>query len=113
MEIPKVTIRKYEGDDSYSWAVFRSDQKEPVVSGLTKPGASWYAQCAEIEIKKEFPFFIRRQNTNGSFVILNRYKTFDEALEKLKKVKSHLRHEVWNYLWPMHETDSKPLAWIN
>lgn len=32
----KVTARKWNGDDEYSWAIFRSDQIEPVVAGLHK-----------------------------------------------------------------------------
>lgn len=30
----KVTAKKWNGDDAYSWAVFRSDQQHPVVAGL-------------------------------------------------------------------------------
>lgn len=30
----KVTARKWNGDDAYSWAIFRSDQQETVVGGL-------------------------------------------------------------------------------
>jgi len=38
----QVTIRKYEGDDLYSWAVFRSDQIGPVVTGLSKREAQYH-----------------------------------------------------------------------
>ena len=32
----KLTARKWNGDDYGSWAIFRSDWKHPVVSGLEK-----------------------------------------------------------------------------
>jgi len=51
----KYTIRKFNGDDSYSWAVFRKDalpkghrgivfygQAEPVVSGCSRSSAKHY-----------------------------------------------------------------------
>jgi len=44
----KVTIRKYGGDDSCSWAVFVDGQSEPVVSGLNQNMAKWYRK----QIKK-------------------------------------------------------------
>ena len=43
----KVTIRKYEGDDSLSWAVFIESQQEPVVSGLDINLAKWYKKQIE------------------------------------------------------------------
>jgi len=43
----KVTIRKYEGDDSLSWAVFVEGQQEPVVSGLAENLAKWYKKQIE------------------------------------------------------------------
>lgn len=38
----KVTMRKYMGDDRLSWAVFRNDQREPVVTGLSIHEARMY-----------------------------------------------------------------------
>ena len=35
-----ITARKYEGDDTYSWAVFHKGQ--PVVSGLSRPEVAYY-----------------------------------------------------------------------
>lgn len=39
---PKVTIRKYLGDDLYSWAVFVDGM--PKVVGLSRDSASYYAK---------------------------------------------------------------------
>jgi hypothetical protein len=36
----KVTIRKYMGDDAYSWAVFADGR--PVVTGLSRREASYH-----------------------------------------------------------------------
>jgi hypothetical protein len=38
---PKITTRKYLGDDRYSWAVFRDGR--PVVTGLSQREARYYA----------------------------------------------------------------------
>lgn len=38
----KVTIRKYNGDDEYSWAVFKAGQSSPVVAGLSKREAQYH-----------------------------------------------------------------------
>ena len=43
----KVTIRKYEGDDSLSWAVFVEGQQKPVISGLAENLAKWYKKQIE------------------------------------------------------------------
>jgi len=40
----KVTIRKYMGDDKYSWAIFREGQLEPVVSGLSRQSAQYHRE---------------------------------------------------------------------
>lgn len=37
--MPKLSIRKYGGDDPYSWAVFRSDSPTPIVSGCSRAEA--------------------------------------------------------------------------
>ena len=33
---PKITARKYEGDDKACWGIFVGTQSYPVVAGLTK-----------------------------------------------------------------------------
>ena len=56
----KFAIRKYNGDDRYSWAVFRKEdlpkghrgivfygEAHPVVSGLTRSDASYHAKKLE------------------------------------------------------------------
>ena len=43
----KVTMRKYHGDDSHSWALFIDGQSEPVVSGLSQRMAKWYRKQIE------------------------------------------------------------------
>ena len=35
-EVVKITARKWNGDDEYSWAVFSSRQSQPIVTGLSK-----------------------------------------------------------------------------
>jgi len=37
-----VTVRKYMGDDAYSWAVFANGR--PVVTGLSRREASYHKQ---------------------------------------------------------------------
>mgnify|MGYP003656751436 CR=1 FL=1 len=58
----KYTIRKYDGDDRYSWAVFRNSdlpkchqgvvlygEATPVVSGLDQGQAQSYRRVLEVE----------------------------------------------------------------
>jgi hypothetical protein len=40
MTKPKITARKYLGDDQYSWAVFKDGR--PVVTGLTRREVAYY-----------------------------------------------------------------------
>lgn len=42
--VPKITARKYEGDDAYSWAVFIDGT--PFVKGLSKREAAHYKELA-------------------------------------------------------------------
>lgn len=42
---PRVTYRKYRGNDSHSWAVFIEGRPGPVESGLTRTEAQ-YAKLA-------------------------------------------------------------------
>jgi len=42
--VPKITARKYEGDDAYSWAVFIDDN--PFVKGLSKRETAYYKKLA-------------------------------------------------------------------
>jgi hypothetical protein len=44
---PKVTARKWMGDDAGSWAVFLPGQSQPFVSGLTKPEVPYYKSQGE------------------------------------------------------------------
>lgn len=37
---PKITARKYLGDDKYSWAVFKDGR--PVVTGLMRSEVAYY-----------------------------------------------------------------------
>ncbi len=47
------TIRKYQGDDLYSWAVFRKGQTQPVCSGCGKSEATYHAnQLEKAEVAK-------------------------------------------------------------
>ncbi len=48
MEKPKITIKKYMGDDQYSWAVFRDGK--PIMTGLNRRSAQFYR---DIEKKKK------------------------------------------------------------
>lgn len=51
--IKKVWARKWNGDDSHSWAVFIPGQAEPFVSGLTYSEVNYYkTQAADILIKR-------------------------------------------------------------
>tara|TARA_A100001515_G_C4448575_1_gene169434 strand:+ start:109 stop:291 length:183 start_codon:yes stop_codon:yes gene_type:complete len=55
----KYTIKKFNGDDSYSWAVFRAQDvrgmrspiffgdAQPVISGLTRSDAKYHKQQLE------------------------------------------------------------------
>ena len=49
----RVTANKWNGDDAYSWAVFRSDRIEPVVTGLTRPEVAGYKRQITEAIRKE------------------------------------------------------------
>lgn len=42
-------IRKYEGDDRYSWAVFDSYSGRPVVTGCDRKEATWRRNELEAE----------------------------------------------------------------
>lgn len=42
---PKITVRKYDGDDCYSWAVFRDGR--PVFTGLSRSQANHYRKAAQ------------------------------------------------------------------
>ena len=40
MPTPKITIKKYMGDDQYSWAVFKDGK--PIMTGLNRRSAQYY-----------------------------------------------------------------------
>ena len=48
----KVTAKKYNGDDAYSWAIFRSDSNYPVVAGLHKTEVQYYKKQVLAEINE-------------------------------------------------------------
>lgn len=48
---PKITARKYMGDDLGSWAIFVDGQ--PVVTGLFKPEVAYYKKEVETMIKEK------------------------------------------------------------
>jgi hypothetical protein len=43
----KVTARKFEGDDACSWAIFRSDRAQPVITGLSRREVSYHKEQVE------------------------------------------------------------------
>jgi len=55
MAKPKITARKYGGDDKDSWAVFVEGQSNPVVAGLNRSEVPYYKKQVEklLEKKKE------------------------------------------------------------
>ncbi len=50
---PKVTVRKYMGDDAYSWAVFIEGQTRPIVNGLARGEAAYYKKKEQDRIDKQ------------------------------------------------------------
>lgn len=50
MAKPKITARKYMGDDAYSWAVFVNNR--PVVTGLARSQVAYYKKLAAENIAK-------------------------------------------------------------
>lgn len=62
----KLIIRKFNGDDSYSWAVFRKEdlpighrgivflgEAEPIVSGLDRTQATGYRRRLEEDYRRD------------------------------------------------------------
>lgn len=50
--LKRITARKYQGDDSYSWAVFVDGR--PRMTGLSKSEVPYYKkECLKIFLKKE------------------------------------------------------------
>lgn len=49
----KVTAKKWNGDDSYSWAIFRSDQSQPVIAGLHRTEVPSYKKEVRESIEKK------------------------------------------------------------
>jgi hypothetical protein len=49
----KYTIRKYMGDDIYSWAVFSSAQTGPGVTGCSKKEAQYHKRQFELKAAKQ------------------------------------------------------------
>lgn len=53
MKQPKITMRKWNGDDSYSWAVFRSDQRWPLVTGCERREARYHKKQIEDMLRRK------------------------------------------------------------
>ena len=53
MPKPKITARKYGGDDAGSWAVFVEGQSYPVVAGLTRSEVPYYKRQIEKLLDKK------------------------------------------------------------
>jgi hypothetical protein len=53
MTYPKITARKWRGDDKGSWAIFVSNQSYPVVSGLTKSEVPYYKKLTEEKLREK------------------------------------------------------------
>jgi len=51
----KVTARKWNGDDAYSWAVFVQGQTEPVVSGLKRSEVEYHKRRVVEMLDKKSP----------------------------------------------------------
>lgn len=52
MSAPRITARKYMGDDAYSWAVFADGR--PVVTGLSRPEVAYHKrQVAAMYAERE------------------------------------------------------------
>ena len=51
------TMEKYNGDDQYSWAVFKTGSRYPVITGLSRKEAQYY--------KNKFIKTIK-ENSNGT-----------------------------------------------
>jgi hypothetical protein len=50
----KFSIRKWNGDDQYSWAVFKKGRSEPIVTGLSRREAQFYRkQFEDAAVKKD------------------------------------------------------------
>jgi len=48
----KVRVRKWGGDDHYSWAVFVNNQVIPELTGLSRYQARYYADKARVSLKR-------------------------------------------------------------
>ncbi len=68
MKIPKLKIKKWNGDDSYSWAIFRSDQVDPIVSGLTKREASYHVEKIKKSLEKKGDL---KMNSNEFYTMID------------------------------------------
>ncbi len=48
----KFSYKKHNGDDAYSWAVFRNDMSRPIVSGENRSSAKCIKETLEKEYKE-------------------------------------------------------------
>lgn len=81
----KVTIRKWEGDDLYSWAVFRSDRITPIYTGCSKREAEYFKRIVEKEMKemKEKEKYSEEKYEVHSELV-NTNLTMEEKIEYIK-----------------------------
>ena len=49
----KLIARKYDGDDEYSWAIFKKGSDEPVVSGISKKMIPYYKQQIQKQLEEK------------------------------------------------------------
>jgi hypothetical protein len=51
--MPRIIARKYNGDDSYSWAIFVEGQSYPIIAGLQKNEVPYYKKQVQELLKKK------------------------------------------------------------
>jgi len=42
--VKKYFIKKYNGDDQYSWALFFKGQRNPIITGMMRKEAQYYRE---------------------------------------------------------------------
>lgn len=58
-------------------------------------------------------FIVERTNFDGTFTVVSRHESYEEAVEALKSIESNLRHEVWCEEWIHTDFGYMPMAWKN
>jgi hypothetical protein len=49
----KITAKKWNGNDKYSWAIFISGKNKPIITGLAKSEIPFYKKQIQEKILKE------------------------------------------------------------